>query len=47
VLGNEVGGLGFIVKVSGAPKFKGMGWVFGDRAGKIVSKKRQLAKRAL
>ena len=47
VLANEVGGSGFMVKVSGAPKFKGLDWVFEGKNGNLVSIKRQLTNLAL
>ena len=36
-----------MVKVSGAPKFSGLDWVFEGKGGNLVSIKQQLANQAL
>jgi hypothetical protein len=47
VLGKEVGGSGLRVKVSGAPKFRGVGLGVKVKVGNLVSMKRQLRNLAL
>jgi hypothetical protein len=47
VLANEVGGSGFMVRVSGAPKIKGDGFGNKVRVGNLCSKNLQFANLAL